>query len=350
MNALFLYCRSGFEPECAAEIQAVAARFDIAGYCKARETSGYVLFIAHESEAAARLHAAVSLRELIFTRQWFVVLALRNDLPPGDRISPILADLGALPAPVASVLLETPDTNEAKSLSGLCRAIARPLEVALQTAGRRRPSAALQLHVCFLSTNSAYIGYAVAEKASSWPGGVPRLRSPAGAPSRSTLKLEEALLTFLDAQERERLLQPGMQAVDLGAAPGGWTWQLVKRHLRVVAVDNGPMDEALLQSGLVEHRREDGFRYRPTRPVDWMVCDIVEQPIRVADLAAAWLGNGWCAHSIFNLKLPMKKRFQEVRRCLERVEQALLPAGHYRLYCKQLYHDREEVTVYAERG
>ncbi|WP_297471632.1 SAM-dependent methyltransferase, partial [Acidithiobacillus sp.] len=68
------------------------------------------------------------------------------------------------------------------------------------------------------------------------PGGIPRLRFPAGAPSRSTLKLEEALLVLLNERERERWLRAGMTAVDLGAAPGGWTFQLVRRSLRVIAV------------------------------------------------------------------------------------------------------------------
>ena len=138
--------------------------------------------------------------------------------------------------------------------------------------------------------------------------------------------------------------------MDLGAAPGGWTYQLVRRGLNVTAVDNGPMDPKLLDSGLVEHRREDGFRYRPDRPVDWMVCDIVESPLRVAELAARWLAQGWCRESIFNLKLPMKRRHQELTRCLQHIEGRLAEARvPHRLACKQLYHDREEVTCHLRR-
>ena len=79
----------------------------------------------------------------------------------------------------------------------------------------------------------------------------------------------------IDDRERERWLKPGMSAVDLGAAPGGWTWQLVRRSIRVTAIDNGPMDRALMDSGVVTHLREDGFRYRPKKPVDWLVCEKV---------------------------------------------------------------------------
>ena len=81
-----------------------------------------------------------------------------------------------------------------------------------------------------------------------------------------------------------------------------------------------------------------------------MVCDIVEQPIRIADLAARWIAHGWCMQTIFNLKLPMKKRYQEVRRCLMHIDEALRAGGVvYSVACKQLYHDREEVTVYLRR-
>ncbi|HET7064384.1 MAG TPA: 23S rRNA (cytidine(2498)-2'-O)-methyltransferase RlmM, partial [Rudaea sp.] len=166
--------------------------------------------------------------------------------------------------------------------------------------------------------------------------------------SRSTLKLEEALLTLLDSGERERWLKPGMNAVDLGAAPGGWTWQLVRRSLRVTAVDNGPMDAALMQSGLVAHMREDGFRFRPKKPVDWMVCDMVEQPRRIAELVARWFAEGWCRHSIFNLKLPMKKRYAETMLCLDLISKTLARSGRQvESRAKQLYHDREEITVFC---
>jgi 23S rRNA (cytidine2498-2'-O)-methyltransferase len=351
MSSLFLHCRPGFEGECAAEIRERAAALGVEGYCKARPDTAYAIFQPHAPAEAARLHRQLSLAELIFTRQWFVATAFCDELPAADRIAPLMAAVRALPVPVAQAFFETPDTNEGKELSALCRALERPFYEALRGAGLQSDSpAAARLHLCFTSGAAAYLGYALPRNSAPWPMGIPRLKFPRGAPSRSTLKLEEALLHFLDEQERDALLQPGMTAVDLGAAPGGWTWQLMKRHLRITAVDNGALAPALLISGVVEHVRADGFRYRPPRPVQWMVCDIVEQPIRIADLAARWLAQGWCERTLFNLKLPMKKRYEEVRRCLARIGEVLGGAGvSYRLSCKQLYHDREEVTVYVQR-
>ena len=109
---------------------------------------------------------------------------------------------------------------------------------------RRRDAAAAapatNLHVLFPDGAHAYVGASVAPWASRWTMGIPRLRMPGGAPSRSTLKLAEAFVTFLGDREPE-VLRAGMRAVDLGAAPGGWTWQLARRGLRVTAVDNGPL-------------------------------------------------------------------------------------------------------------
>lgn len=348
-HGLYLHCRPGFESECAAEIQALAAQLGVDGYCKAKPASAYAVFVTATDADAQRLQTSLPFAELIFTRQWFRVLALAKELRVDDRVSGLLEAFAPAAQPCGELFLETTDTNAGKELQALCRSLDRPLRRALRSAGLlAEATGACRLHVCFMATAAAYVGIAETGNSSAWPMGIPRLRFPGGAPSRSTLKLEEALLTFLTADERDTLLRSGMRAVDLGAAPGGWTWQLVRRGLRVIAVDNGAMAPALLDSGLVEHRREDGFRYRPEEPVDWMVCDIVEQPARVAELAARWLGEGWCRYAVFNLKLPMKKRYQEVEHCLARVRARLEASGRpYRLGCKQLYHDREEVTVFA---
>lgn len=344
MPGWFLYCRAGFENETAAEIQTRALERGISGFCKARPDSGYVIYTAHDP--AADLFAVLQLEDLIFTRQWFAVMDLLNDLPLADRISPIIRLVQQQPRRYRDCFIETPDTNTGKELQKLCRALAAPLDKTLEREALLADDAQHRLHLCFLSTHAAYVGYAPLDNSSHWLMGIPRLRASRQAPSRSALKLEEALLRLLSVDERETVLRPGMRAVDLGAAPGGWSWQLVQRHLFVLAVDNGPMQAELLESGQVEHIREDGFRYQPPKSVDWMVCDIVDKPKKVTALAIRWLVNGWCRQSIFNLKLPMKKRWQELQQCLTILHDELGEAGiDATIRCKQLYHDREEVTV-----
>jgi 23S rRNA (cytidine2498-2'-O)-methyltransferase len=97
----------------------------------------------------------------------------------------------------------------------------------------------------------------------------------------------------------------------------------------------------------VEHRKEDGFKYLPKKPVDWMVCDMVEQPARISQLILKWALGNYAKEFIFNLKLPMKKRYQETQKNIEYIRTELFKNGkNYVFSCKQLYHDREEVTCY----
>ncbi|MEY2701079.1 MAG: hypothetical protein RIQ52_1834 [Pseudomonadota bacterium] len=359
-RALLFYCRRGFERDCAAEVQANAQRRGIEGYLKAKENSAHVLFLPHVPDAwDSWAVPPLNLTTLAFARQQILVTGPLQDIPGDDRISPLLDQAACLlqgqprntPRRYRHMWLETADTNEAKELSVFLKKFQRPLQ--REALNRRllmeQATASphdLVSHLFFLDSSHAWVGISQASNASPWPGGIPRLRFPRGAPSRSTLKLEEAFLTFL--KDPEHALQPAMQAVDLGAAPGGWTWQLVRRHLRIAAIDNGSMDPALLESGLVEHFRSDGFRYRPRKPVDWMVCDMVEQPVRIARLVTDWLTEGQCRYTIFNLKLPMKKRYDELQRCHEMMHEKLQSRGlKYELRFRQLYHDREEVTGFC---
>ncbi|MGY1459687.1 MULTISPECIES: 23S rRNA (cytidine(2498)-2'-O)-methyltransferase RlmM [unclassified Luteimonas] len=355
MSGLLCYCRSGFEPELAAELGERAAAAGHHGYAATERGTGFVRFLAPGDDAAA-LSRALPWRSLVFARQKLVIVEELQGLDTADRVAPVLAALhrhvdaapvGRGPA-FGMLVVEHPDSDEARPLAGLARAFGNALRPALRKAGflattddTRRP----RLHVCLLAGDHLLLATAAPADSSPWPMGVPRLRIHRDAPSRSALKLEEAFLTLLDQDERTRLLRPGMAAADLGAAPGGWTWVLQRAGVQVIAVDNGPLRQHVLDGGGVEHLRDDGFRWQPSRPLDWMVCDMVEQPRRVASRMATWFREGWCRQAVFNLKLPMKKRWLETSLCLDLFNrEAQRPLE---LRARQLYHDREEITVLA---
>ncbi|WP_087109012.1 23S rRNA (cytidine(2498)-2'-O)-methyltransferase RlmM [Parendozoicomonas haliclonae] len=351
-NHLLLYCRPGFESDMAGEIQDKAAEAGVYGYVKTKANSGYVVYITQEDDGARQLMNRLSFDNLIFARQWCAAVPLINDLPQGDRIGPILEAFAEHDLPrCGDLILETADTNEAKELSGFCKKFINPLRQTLRKKGllTDKPNAKIpRLHCFFLDSSNVYIGTTDTRNSSPWPGGILRLKFPKTAPSRSTLKLEEAFHYFVPADEWDERLAPGMKAVDLGAAPGGWTWQLVNRSMMVTAVDNGPMNKDLMESGQVTHRTEDAFTFKPEKRVDWMVCDIVDKPARSAELMGRWLAHRWCREAIFNLKLPMKQRWMAVQEALEKIEEMCLERDlKVTLKCKQLFHDREEVTVHA---
>ncbi len=344
-DGLLAYCRPGFEPELAAERSERAAGAGFHGYARTERNSGYVQFLGVDDGAA--LSRALPWSTLIFARQKLRLLADLPGLDPTDRIGPIMEALGGR-GRHGDVWVEHPDSDEGKPLAGLARALGNALRPALRQRGlitEKEDPRLPRLHVLMLAGNHALLASATPGDASPWPLGVPRLRANADAPSRSALKLEEALMCLLTDKEREAFLQPGMSAADLGAAPGGWSWVLARRHIRVFSIDNGPMAPSAMETGVIEHIRADGFRWQPPKPLDWMVCDMVESPAKVADRMATWFREGWCKRAVFNLKLPMKKRWDETRDCLQHfVDHAGRPLT---LRAKQLYHDREEITVYA---
>ncbi len=314
--------------------------------------AGYTTAAADGLDGAA-FRERIAAHPPIFARSALVgsgphTIASEDQRTRADRMSPLLTaidDLARDPAhapPWCSVWVEYPDTNDGKALSGLARVLQSRLETALG-AGRIEANADCRLHVFLADGRTAWIGTSAAV-ATRWPLGIPRLRRAGRAPSRSAQKLAEAIVVFLGEREDD-LLHAGQRAVDLGAAPGGWTWVLASRGLRITAVDNGPLKGEVAHHPLVRHLRADGLTWRPPRPVDWLVCDIVERPARIAEVVAGWIADGDAHAAIFNLKLPMRQRYDEVRRCEALIAERLRGAGvRARLELRHLYHDREEVT------
>ncbi|HLY95633.1 MAG TPA: 23S rRNA (cytidine(2498)-2'-O)-methyltransferase RlmM [Sideroxyarcus sp.] len=329
-----VYCRPGFERDCVEETQAKPIEAD--------ENSGYLVL-----QGKPRL----TYQQLAFARQLLRLHGEVSDLPERDRLTPLLAAIPDTLEKFSALYLEVPDTNEGKTLSGFTRRFQPLLEDKLREASRLADDPALpRLHIFFPDQTRALIATSDPHNSSAALNGIHRVGMSPDAPSRSYLKLAEAFEAFLDQKEQSLFLKPGMTAVDLGAAPGGWTWQLVQRGLKVIAVDNGPLKGAAAGHPSIKHLRQDGFRFRPQRPVDWLVCDMVEQPQRVAALMTEWFVGGLTQRAIFNLKLPMKKRVAALNDALNNMRAALNAKGiRYQLEAKQLYHDREEVTVYLSR-
>ncbi|MBN7822004.1 23S rRNA (cytidine(2498)-2'-O)-methyltransferase RlmM [Bowmanella yangjiangensis] len=348
MAGLLAYCRAGFEGDLANELQEKAAQLEVFGFARTKANSAFVLFDCYQQDDAERLARQLPLSQVIFSRQQFACLAVLEALDPTDRISPILAACEEFPL-CGDLRVEYPDTTEGRELSKFCRKFSVPLRQALRKAGKltqkENPKKPV-LFAFFTSSQQLFLGFAEPASVSPHALGIMRLKTPADAPSRSSLKLDEAIQTFLTPTEQESRFQPGMHGVDLGACPGGWTYQLVRRGLFVQSVDNGAMAPSLMETGQVRHYAEDGFKFRPKKKnVHWLVCDMVEQPVRVARLMADWVTEGWCKEAIFNLKLPMKRRFETVQQALQAIEEAM-GSRAYRIQAKHLYHDREEITLH----
>ena len=299
--------------------------------------------------------------ELAFARQGFRVAAITS-ANADEALPPLIAALDAAarvrPHKHAAERSRTwaldvwvPDADETNPLaheaSELERAIVEKLSAQPAWAARRVTEAraaltenGLYAQMCMMADGRLAVGAGPAREAPSLaPGGRLRVHVSESAPSRAAMKLVEAL-TWLDRDP-----EPGDQCVDLGAAPGGWTWVLLERRARVIAVDPGNLAPPLRGKKGLEHIRADAFKVELEEPVDWLFCDMAFRPLEVAGLLAKWARRGWARMLVANLKLPMKKKAE----MLFRVRDILSDGGWQHLRVRQLYHDRDEVTVAGVR-
>lgn len=188
----------------------------------------------------------------------------------------------------------------------------------------------------------AWLGLsAVADNLSDWAGGSRRFAHEEGRISRSEFKLLEALEVF-SVQTPVR-----GYALDLGAAPGGWTHVLRERGMYVTAVDPAALDPRLLNDFGVRYKRMTAEAFLPTATDTY---DLIVNDMRMDGRASARLMNGYArllrnkGSAIMTLKLPQAERM----RTLEDVFQIL--EGTYTVVsARQLFHNRSEVTLCLKR-
>ncbi len=281
----------------------------------------------------------------VFARQGFPIAA-----EVAANLEALVAAIRPLvpPAPVAYALhVWVPDSDAANRLSSQATEFAEAVTNALGPDGARivrahelyDPDAPI-IQVCLTESGRAYVGAAALSRtASTWPGGRARMKIPSGAPSRATSKLAEAIAWIGYGPES------GDVCVDLGAAPGGWTWLLLRRKARIIAVDRANLQPDIARDRKVLHLRDNAFTYRPAEAVDWLFCDMVWKPGEVAKLLALWGQKHWARYLVSNIKLPMKRRLDTVND----VKRVLIAGGWRELRARQLYHDRDEITLHARR-
>lgn len=218
---------------------------------------------------------------------------------------------------------------------------------------RYRPAAAIAesaidftvLNLLILADGIRGAAMPAARLSDTHPGGVHRKAFDPAAPSRSYLKLEEAFDTLGCAPLR------GASVVDLGAAPGGWSYACLKRGCGVTAVDNGPLriHEPDRFGGKLTHLRADGLTFRPAPrdvPVDWLVSDMLVTAGKDIGMLRPWFTGRWMRRFVVNIKLPQTHAY----RAIIPVEDYLATVPDIRFAIRHLYHDRREVTLMGSVG
>ena len=204
----------------------------------------------------------------------------------------------------------------------------------------RRPE---QVFSVVLAPAEGYLGLSrAADNLSDWAGGVRRFKREQEQVSRAEFKLLEALELF-----GLSLPVDGM-ALDLGAAPGGWTRILRKHTMRVVAVDPGDLDPRIISDLAVRHVRRTAQSYLPTTDKQF---DVILNDMRMDARASAQImvsairnlrDSGW---ALLTLKLPKRRAEMVAALALEVMREWYQVIG-----ARQLFHNRNEITVALRRA
>lgn len=176
------------------------------------------------------------------------------------------------------------------------------------------------------------------ENLSDWSGGAVRFQKEEGQISRAKFKLLEAESTFGIPFEAFQ------HALDIGAAPGGWTSFLLERGLKVTAVDPAKMDPSLMKWPTLTFLRKNAseVKFRENE-FDLLVCDMSWSPKQMARLVTDLLyslRNGGTA--VVTVKLMHKKPLAVIHDVIASFEQS----GMQLQRAKQLFHNRDEITLY----
>lgn len=194
------------------------------------------------------------------------------------------------------------------------------------------------LHVVMLGDGGWLIGESkFANAISPFVAGRARMRIEKDKPSRAARKVEEALHWMGIAPGS------GEVCVDLGAAPGGWSWVLLEKRARVIAIDPAELRDDVAKHRGLKHVKASAFQYEPDEQVDWLFCDMAWRPLEAAQLLAKWGRRKWARVLVANLKLPMKQKHKMV----EELRAIVNGGGWKRVRTRQLYHDRDEITLIA---
>lgn len=176
------------------------------------------------------------------------------------------------------------------------------------------------------------------ENLSTWNGGMIRFRKEDGQISRAKFKLMEAEKEFAIPFYSFR------NAVDIGASPGGWTSFLLERGLKVTAVDPALMHESLRNHpGLKILRKNAGEVKFRENEFDLLVCDMSWSPKLMAKLVTGLLHSltpGGTA--VVTVKLMHKKPMAVIKEIIAMFEAERMQIQR----AKQLFHNRDEITLY----
>jgi 23S rRNA (cytidine2498-2'-O)-methyltransferase len=170
-----------------------------------------------------------------------------------------------------------------------------------------------------------------------WPGGRVKLAKPKGQISRAEFKLEELFRTDAVA------LPSSGKAMDLGAAPGGWSRILLERGFKVWAVDPGELDPRLAGRAGLHHVKTTAGPFLASTEETF---DLIVNDMRMEPGLSASIMNSAVRHlsseglGIMSMKLQPEHPLQVIDGAFRMLKRHWEP-----VFVRQLHHNRNEITA-----
>ena len=154
--------------------------------------------------------------------------------------------------------------------------------------------------------------------------------------SRAQLKLREAILYFkID-------LSSVRNALDLGAAPGGFSKELSMHRIKVIAVDTADLDKRLEKDRNITHLKIKAAQINSDYIFDMITNDMNIDPVESAqvmlNLSNHLSSNGF---AVMTIKCPSKNVSNYIKNTKK-----ILSAKYTRFRLQHLPHNRMEITLF----
>lgn len=149
-------------------------------------------------------------------------------------------------------------------------------------------------------------------------------------PNRAYLKLWEVFTT------QDLKINPDDCALEIGAAPGGWSWVLSQYFKKVYTFDRADLAPQIKKIKNITHIQGDAFKIDPTEFTDvtWFFSDLICTPEKILETIEFWLAHSRVKNFVCTIKFKGETPFAVIEKLLKIPDSKIV----------RLYHNKNEVT------
>lgn len=149
-------------------------------------------------------------------------------------------------------------------------------------------------------------------------------------PNRAYLKLWEVFAT------QDLKIKPSECAIEIGAAPGGWSWVLSQYFNKVHTFDRADLAPQIKKIKNIEHHKGDAFKINPDEfsGCTWLFSDLICTPEKIHETVQFWLAHSRVKNFVCTIKFKGECNFEIIDKFLKIPDSKIV----------RLYHNKNEVT------